>query len=434
MPFALADLGAILFALLMVGIAASIGTLTRFLDGFVPTFRVFGVDVFGWAHRGLEDIHQWSTDISNGVILRLRDMFVDIGHVLKRTHVAQLSFGWNILGLIRHTNNVTVPNAQNAADANTANQVNSARNDAANRANALEGELHQAEGNLQANINTLQNVVVPNAITTSHNSVEADLAQRTATLNAKINALGDAMTADLSSVWNGINALQVAVATTLPTAIAQQGQADAQAVADARAKAASDLAATNAALSNQLAQTADALSTAQANADAANAAIAAADLATAEGRATAVAAADSLAVANRAADALTATQTALQGQINTNAAAIVTLQQTTAITLPGLSDVTIPSSITVPLAVGALAVSVAGIITEIDRCMVSTCEGPNNYANLLNHIMGGIDLAAMVAFLAEIIKDPSGEAKSFASVATGIYHDGHALIDGLLSL
>jgi len=434
MPFALPELGFLAYAVLMLIIAASIGTLLGFLDRFTPNLRILGWDGFGWVHRGIGDIQAWQVGVEDAAILRIRNVLVDIGHITKSLFSGHLSVAYQLYNLIRHVNNASVPNAQNSANQYTNSQVSQAEAALAAQLDRTHADLAAGISSVSHGLAVLGHTTVPAEIATSRSAIETELRNADAGINTTIGSLSSAMTTDLANVWDAIGPLQTAVSSTLPASIAALAAREQADIVAARATAVHDLQNAQSRLQSDLNTVNDSLSTQITTAQQAAAALSAADLTTAEGQATAIAAQDAIATATAAQSALNTKAASLQASITSNERSITTLQATTAITLPALPNVTIPSDITVPVAVGALAASVAGVITEIDRCMVSTCDGPNNYQNLLNMVTGGIDFAAMIAFLASAANDPEGEAKAFSSVATGLYTTGHALVDGLLAL
>ena len=434
MPFVIAGLGDLAYALILFCIAAAIGTLTLELRRLVPDVSILGYHPFGFLDGALSDVHKWAVNTSDSAILRLRNLVVDVAHIDKRIVQAVISALTHVSGNIAHLFNVVIPDAQNAAQGFAQDLANTEHSFAQGISNTLHGDLSNTDTSLTNLWNYTQGAF--------HQALEGDIAGAAATALAGAEAfakdgldnLTQAVNGELSSVWSAIQPLQVAVSSTIPAEIIAQSQQEQSDIAATRQQDAANLAATAQSLQAELQNTQESLNTQITNNALAAAALSQADLTTAEGVAQADAAQARLVATQDAATALQATATDLQGKIDTNSAAIVSLNQTQAITLPSLPDISIPQSITVPLAVGALATAVAGVITEFDRCAVTACDGPNNYANLLQTLMGGADLAAILAFISEAARDPKGEAQSFAGVASGIYNDGHSLIDDLLSL
>ena len=79
----------------------------------------------------------------------------------------------------------------------------------------------------------------------------------------------------------------------------------------------------------------------------------------------------------------------------------------------------------------ALARTVAG---EFESCAVTSCEGPNNLANLLNQLLGIISYADLAAFISLAIGQPGKAAGEFAGVAQGLYSDANSALDVLLAI
>jgi hypothetical protein len=434
MPFVIAGLGDLAYALILFCIAAAIGTLTAEIARLVPNPSIAGYHPFSFVGSALSDVHDWAVNTSDSAILRLRNLIVDVAHI-DNIIVSRIITAINhSLGGIAHLFNVVVPDAQNAAQSYADQAAATVHNYADGLANSLQNNIDtdtNAINSLSSFVNgafhtdiehDISNAAT-NALNSAENFTQAGLNDLTATLNA-----------DLSLVWGAITPLQNAVAVTIPgefVAQAQQEQSDIRATAQT---AQANLVTATQNLQDELTGVNDNLTaTIIANATAQQQ-LAAADLSTAEGVADADSAAAVVTATSEAAAQLQQKSDELQGQITTNSASIATLQQQQTITLPALPDISIPSSITIPVAVGGLATAVAGIITEFDDCAVTTCGGPNNISNLLQTLMGGAELAELGAFLAAAVHDPKGEAAAFASVASGLYGTGHSLIDDLLSL
>lgn len=434
MPFLFPVLGDFVYALLFLCVAGSIGVLTSFLNGFVPNPGIFGVHPLQFIHDGIDDIHSWAVNTCDSAILRLRNVFVDIGHVVVTLVKAELGVISAAYDLIFHVNNTTVPNATSQAESQARNEVAAAAQDATNQFNKAEDNLTAAKAALVADLDYLRNTTLPQELNSTKAAVEAELVSAINGVDGQLAQLGNAMTTDLANVWDVLNPLNTAVSSTIPAELTQLGVKEQSDVAAASASAKSDLLAATAVLGTELENAKSDLANQIAQSKAASDALAAADLSTAEGQAAAISAQDSLQVAQAAAASLAVAVSGLQAKIDANTAAITTLEATEVISLPSLNDISIPSSITVPIAVGALAVSVAGIISEIDQCMVTACEGPNNYLNLINSALGAFNIVELVTFLQSVVHDPTGEAKALSSVAGDLYSEGHSLIDGLLSL
>ena len=434
MPFVLPVLGLFLAALVCLALAVVIDQLVSHVNDVIPNWSILGHDIFGWAHDILSGLHNWIVDISATYALGLRDLVSVLAYLWKRLESTGLSALGAAFALIHHLHDTTIPAAQNAAATYTNQQVGSAESTAASATAAVVRDLNTAENSLQHNIDVLQTLTVPADIAAAKAQVIQQLQAVQGSLQSNIDALSTDMTAQLNQAWNAIYPLQTAVGVTIPKELASQAATEASDVASARAAAKTDLQNATAALqaeidsvnteignqSATIAQAEDAINSLDKTS-----ATYATDLASLHGQ---------INTANDNISQLTATASSLQGQVTTNQTSITTLEATQIITLPSLPDITIPTSITVPLAVGALATAVASIITEIDRCMVTLCDGPNNYRNLFNTLMGGIDIAGLIAFMAEAVQDPAGEARAVAGVGAGIYNSGHALIDDLLSL
>lgn len=85
-------------------------------------------------------------------------------------------------------------------------------------------------------------------------------------------------------------------------------------------------------------------------------------------------------------------------------------------------------------AVAAVGTAVAVIAKEFDSCAVTTCEGPNNLTNLLQQLLGGVSLVEIAAFLSDVINNPAGAEATYSSVFAGLVGYGRSFVDDLLAL
>lgn len=434
MPFVIAGLGDLAYALILFCIAAAIGTLTAEIARLVPNPSIAGYHPFGFIPAALGDVHNWAVNTSDSAILRLRNIIVDVAHI-DNIIVSRIITAINhSLGGIAHLFNVVIPDAQNAAQSYADQAAGVVHNYVDATAQSLQNNIDR-DTNAISDLSSFVNGAF-------HTNLEHDIsnaandALNTAE-NFTTNGLNDltaVMNADLSTVWSAIAPLSLAVASTIPAEFAAQAQQEQSDIRATAQTAQANLVTATQNLQNELTGVNDNLTaTIIANATAQEQ-LAAADLTTAEGVADADSAAAVVTATSEAATQLQAKATQLQSNIDTNSASIATLQQQQTITLPALPDISIPSSITIPVAVGGLATAVAGIITEFDDCAVTTCGGPNNISNLLQTLIGGASLAELAAFLEAAASDPKGEASAFADAASGLYNTGHSLIDDLLSL
>lgn len=431
---ALAGLGDVLFALLCLGIGASIITIGKFIAALIPSVPIIGNAIHNAIISASQAAGDFLVNLAHGSFNRISALFQWMVAAQIWPIRAIISVFNHHATQISHLHNTDVPDAINSANSHANTVVNTETTRAENREADLSQSITDNANNLQANITKLQNVTVPNLITAAKNEVYANLAQDVTSLQNNINSLAQQTTALLASVWAAIQPLQNAVFSTIPAELAAQAGKEAADNASTRAADAAALATAVGSLSGEISAVSAEFHTELANAKAASEALAAADLNTAEGVAQADAAAAQLAASQEAAAALSTRAAALQGQLDDQTRQLEQLEATQTITLPGLNDVTIPNTISVPVAVGALGVAVAGIISEIDTCMVSVCSGPHNWQSLLNTLTTGATLAELIAFMQGAISDPAGEAAAVASLGSGLYSTGHALIDDLLSL
>lgn len=71
-------------------------------------------------------------------------------------------------------------------------------------------------------------------------------------------------------------------------------------------------------------------------------------------------------------------------------------------------------------------------VKDLEECAVRTCEGPNNFSELLKAALGVVDLGALGAFLAAAINEPANAEQTYASTVGGAYTDAEAGVNALL--
>jgi len=434
MPFIIPLIGSLLGAIFFMCLAYVIDQIASYLDSAIPNPGAFGFHPLGFVHSLLVSTHNWVVGISATYGLVIHDLVGGLGYLWKRLEAMGVSAFGAAFGLIEHLHSAEIPAARNAAEIYAHGQAAGEQVRATGAEATITADLHQTAINLQNNINTLQNTTVPADIAAEKAAVLAQLHQAQTNLQNNIDGLSTSMAAQLSNVWNNIAPLQTAVGVTIPEEFSSAAQATKNAISDAKSAEQAALTAGLTALQGQITAIDGEITKQNGVIATAQGAITTLNKTSTTYGADLIRLNGTITAAQGSITALKTTASGLQGQITKSRASITTLEATRTITLPALPDITFPTDITVPVAVGALAVAVSSIISEIDRCMVTACEGPNNYRNLFNDIMGGIDIAGLIGFLAAAAHDPEGEARSLAGVASGIYNDGHALIDSLLSL
>jgi hypothetical protein len=435
LPFALADLAAIAAALALLLFAVIVDWIVTKANSAVPTtsFPIVG-DIFGWAHDWLGDLHNWVVDAEDAANTVLAEAITDAGWLLSRISGAVMQADGNLLTLVRHTANVVVVNAENAAKTFATDAANAVESVVHNQLVASVDNIEDSLGSLQDNIDRVIDTTIPNAVSSAFDRVESDLATDVTNLQNNITTVADGLAASVANLEATIGPIATAVFTTIPGELIAEAITEKNDNAATANQAQANLVTATQNLQSNLDQVQAEIGIQGIALQTANASIASLDT-TAEDYGQQLANLNTdAATASSAIDSLTNQADGLKTQLTTAQGQINTLQQTEAITFPGLPDIAIPGSLTVPLAVGGLATVVADIATEIGECMVSVCDGPNNYANLLQGILGGIDLASMALFLGEAIKNPTGTAGTFAAVGEDLYNDADSFISELLSL
>lgn len=412
---AIADLAGIAFAYMAYGLLLIAAAILGWLAGAIPNPSILGFHPLGFIQTLLQDIEHFFDGLADGVGVVLHDLIMSLTWSFSQLFGLITGIFSNHAAALDHIAGTTVPQAITTANGHANTAVAGERA----RATHAEQQLAQAAaqaGSAAAAVKALVGIV-------GHGTVESDIAQARGEAVSSAKSYTDQQAHDLvaemqsklAGVWSAIKPLQTAVSTTIPAEIRQAAdQAAATASSDAAAVQA-QLTARVVALQDQLDSTRSDLQDAISSASAAQAAVSASDLTTAEGQAQAAAGVAQAAAAAQAAAGLATAVGALQKEIDAANGAIAAGSATTTIRLPALPDVSIPGTIAVPIAVGALAQAVAGVLEEVDSCMVSNCgSGPNNIGNVLKTLLGaGLDLAEF-GFIAAAIKDPTGTADALA--------------------
>lgn len=434
MPFAIAGLGDLLFCVLCLAIAAALLTIGKFAGALIPNVPVIGSAIRDGVTNAVSSAGDFFINLTKGSWSRLTQLVLDavwLGKAWAQGTVDAISHAIDIAFHVGVNLANTAVSLQNNIDHAVAVTVPTL---IGNAVSAVEGDLTHTATSLQNNIDRVVSTDIPQAVDDAKAVLNSELQTVETNLQNNINNLSGNVTAALSSVWSAIDPLQTAVSSTIPAAIASTASTAAAQSKQVADTAQANLVSTAQALQSNLDAVQGQLQSSIAAESAAQSALAAADLTTAEGRADADAAQATITAEQTSQASLTAAVATINGQLSDVTKQLQTLEATQTITLPPLADVTVPGTITVPVAVGALAAAVAGVITEVDNCMVTACEGPNNWKNLLSGALGVLDFAEIAAFLAAAYADPKGEGDLVAVGAGDLYSAGHALIDGILSL
>jgi hypothetical protein len=434
MPFLLPLFGDALWAILAVLGAVAMALLVRALAATVG-----GLPLIGSALRGAIDyaggkIQGWFTDATRYAWGRVSSLIRAWPYLLRDGFFGIVGVLVHLGDQIAHHNNVTIPQAANSARSDAYNHADSlAASLQANIDHTVAQESHDVIS-LQDNITSLSRYVdgpfhsaIDNAISAA--KTDAETAART-----QLQSVEADIVARIGSDEAIISQLSELTQVAIPAEINQ-------AIQTAESQAHAELSANVAAITTQLAglqSQITANATAEANALAtARQAIAtqqAADLSTAEGVAQADAAA-ALATAQMGIAATAAqANAALQSQAAAVAAQLQTIQDTETITQANVGALQQTTAVAIPLSIAAVAAGVATITSEFERCAVTSCEGPNNFSNLLNDALGLVDTAGFFAFLAEAVHSPGTAVGDVLGLAGDLTSGAETLIDSLLSL
>lgn len=434
MPFAVADLAPLLYALITLALACATGLLVKIVAQMIPNLPVIGSALRDAVNDAGGTVYQFLIGQAHGSWTVAHDILTDVvwadkwlaNYTVKCiSHLGdQASHIWS--GLEGSVSNIE------ATFANLTTVV--IPRDISSAVSIVDNRITSTATSLQNNIDHVIDTTIPQAIAGEVTRVDTEIGHIATSLQNNISSLATDVTNDLSQVWSSINPLQIAVSTTLPGLIEQEAQTQAAATTAVATTAQANLVTATQNLQTNLNQVQTGLQNSIAAASAAAAALAAADLTTAEGVATATAAQATITAENVSQTALTFQAEALQGQIDQNRQAIDTLQATETISLPQVYGITSPGTIAIPVAVAALATEVVSIASEIESCMITSCDGPNSLVNQLSKLSGLFSTAGELSFLAAAIKDPQGTADGLADIVGSFWSTGESLFDDLLSI
>lgn len=434
MPFAIADLAPLLYAVLTLALACMTGLLVKLVSAMVPDIPVVGSALRDGINAAGNKVYQFLIGQAHGAWTVAHDILTDLvwadkwlaNNTLKvLSHLGdQASHIWS--GLEGSVQNIE------ATFANLTTVV--IPRDISSAVTTVDSRITSTATSLQNNIDRVIDQTIPDQINNLHTEVSSAISSTATSLQNNIDRLSVELTQDLAGVWDSINPLQIAVSTTLPGLIEQEASSEAAATAAVGAAAHAELVTATNNLQGNLNAVQSGLQTSITAAAAAAAALAAADLKTAEGVSAAQAAQATITSENYSQLQLTTEAESLQQQIDYNRQQIDTLEATQTISLPAVYGITAPATITVPLAVTALATEVVSIASEIESCMITSCDGPNSLTNQLSKLSSLFSAAGELSFVAAAIKDPVGTADALSDVVGSLWDTGQSLFDDLLSI
>jgi uncharacterized membrane protein len=434
MPLAIADIAPLLYALLTLALAICALLLAKVIAQMIPNLPVIGSSLRDAITGAGNTVYQFLIGQAHGAWTVAHDIITDVVWADKWianytvqciSHLGdQASHIWATL----EQDAINLQNNINTVVDSTIPVAISTLSDQVLR------EIGATATSLQNNIDRVVDDTIPQAISDENAKVDALISSTATSLQNNINSLAQDVTNDLAQVWDSIGPLQTAVSTTLPGLIAEEAASQAAATSAAAATAHAELVTATQNLQSNLNNVQAGLTESITNATAASQALAQADLNTAEGVSAAQAAQATVAAEAVSQAALTFQAEALQQQIDQNQQQIDTLEATQTISLPQVYGITSPGTITVPLAVAALATEVVAVTTEIGECMVTSCDGPNSLENNLLRLSGLFSTVGELSFVAAAVKDPQGTADALSDVVSGFWDAGESLFDTLLAL
>jgi hypothetical protein len=434
MPFLLVGIGDIAYTALLFLLAAAVGTLTAVILRHVPNPSIFGAHPLSFIPDALHAITDDLQNASDSSLHRLHDLIVDIGYIDNLIVSDIVHAIDHALRHVAYLYNTTIPSAASDVQQFASDIVGSLRQDVSTDVSVINAGVQGVRDGISHFENYVNNQLAP--------SIEQDISQ------AASNALNTAedyasqathdlaaqMTAALGGVWSAISTLQTAVTQTLPDEIQRQAASDAAALQSGLQSVYADISNVTNALTGQITSVSQQDASALSNAlDNVNNKITSLGSSLTTNLQQAVSNLSNT-ITTTAGQVTAYAQTQLDTAVGGVQQEITTLQQVAQVTLPAVLDTVPATVITVPAAVAALAGSIAGLISEVDNCMVTTCDGPNNISSVLNKLWNGITDVGELGFLAAAIKDPQGTAGGLEAVWDGVFSAAHDTFDALLSL
>ena len=429
------DLATVIVCLLVILVAAAGQTIVRGLLKLIPTVNVPLVgDIFAPLKERLHLLEVIFADMLEGAGDAL-------AYLLRETaRIAKILFGdiatqaTHVWDEVEHLVDTNIPRLRGEIEAQIGSSVHRERTRAEHGEHqaTIKGEdaqqhVHQLRHRIETEqIKPLNGQIAHARETAVHEAnthAHDELSQRVREL---VEALGGS--------WGGIHPLQQAVAVTIPREIAAKAHAEAQVVQDNLNNLKAQLQASIDQLQRRLESTQHELQAAQAALTTAQTQIATLQREQPQDVKAIETAQAAAIAAGAAAAALQPRTSQLERELAAANGELGRITTTETLTLQPSPELGIPSSITIPAAVGALGAAVAKITMDLEDCVITECgSGPNQLGNALRRLLGLTGDLAAFGMLAEAIAKPVGTADTlqplFDTVDTGAQEAWRAILE-----
>lgn len=430
----IADLAAIVVCLLTLLVAAAGQQIINWAIKLIPKISLLGVEPLSPLVELLEGAEQRFVELYDGAGYALNELIKGLAWLAKILGKDVDELMIKVFDNLDHIAGTLLPNDRHGLEG----QIGRTRERIEGRLGA-EIKTAQAKGeDAQAHLHELRDALGPIPAggfeAEIGNSVARGVTESEQYTHKADKAITEHLQEHLKEVWRAVDALQHSVAVEVPAEIRRAIETEPGNPDERIAKLRGELYERTASLSGRLAGVEADVSSLQGELSAVRRQITSLDSSTAEGR-------EQL--------------TVLQGQERTLETRLAPLQQQTSriereiaeangelgklkatetLRLPAVGETGVPSSITIPVAVGALGAAIGGIINRMDECVVEQCgSGPKQIENVLKRLLGLTGDLAAFGMLAEAIAKPVGTADTlqplFDTVDTGAQEAWRAILE-----
>lgn len=412
MPFEIAALGDVLFALLAMAIGYAIITFGKFLANLIPNLPLIGSFLRDGVIRLTFDAGAWLMGAAHSSFARIQHLIADTHWLIVSPIAALISALDHHASQISTLHNVDIPAARDSAVATAHGYTDSVHAAIASALTVEHDNRISSQTHLANDIRAVEHWIDTTVTSGIRSDISTAVGNAERAITATLDTFEQHVEDQMTNVWADIHALQTSVSETIPKDIAAVAANAAKAVAAAEQQ---DIA--------TLRQTAAALQTAIAS-----------GVAGAEHYAHNLAANLQGNLDRRLHTvqvALTGNIRADIGAVNGKLDALIGKQSIDQSQINGLDTAV---TVAIPATIGALATQIATITSEVDNCMVTQCAGPNNIENVIERLLGGLSTLAEIGYIAAAVKDPTGTAAGTAPYLDGIDSLANGALNALLSL
>lgn len=441
-PFAIIDLPTLAFAVFGLILFEGFEWIVRFITEHIPNPSIFGYHPLGFIAQGFNAGANVVLQMNDSVVLHLRNVIIAIVHQLVSVFSRDARAVGHVLGITSHLFRVVIPGA--ASDA-----TNNANTHSDQQIAELHTEVDQAAANIEQfhnpqsaqtfiddyhrfggvtyALDAIAGEAILEASTLANNALTqaksyADQAEADAKSYADANL--SRVEADLVKSIQGdeivLQNLSQTIAVTVPAEIAN-------AVADSYNKEQSNLQDAVNTINTEIASLQGQINDLQTRIANDEQVIASnvsklLTLQSAESQDAQVITAAQQAITSAQFDILSSQKAIddIQTNIQEQGTQLQQLQTQQQLNTSELSPFEVTGAVTLTATLAALSASINAIKTELDTCAVTTCDGPNNIANVLKSLLSSLLVAGEFGFFAEAISNPQGTANALEPILDSI--------------